>query len=259
MDPDVAFRMELRRLLHALHLLDFRQDLDEQAGFIQQFKGAARVAFRKHFEDLIADAFAADLVDLRCEFTNRGKGIGLDLVAETRSKANGAKHAEFVFRKAEFRSADGADDAALKVGLAADEVQNFAGDGIKQEAVDGEVAALNVEPGFRRKLDSIRMAAVRIGAVTAIGGNLNGVVVARSIFAVVEHGDEDDAELRSNGVGPGEDAHDFIRTGGGGNVIVRGFAPEQQITHTAADEMGRVAVVAQNADEARSFPGFFRC
>ena len=102
------------------------------------------------------------------------------------------------------------------------------------------------------------MAAVRVGAVTAVGGDLDGVVVARSIFTVVEHGDKDNAKLRANSISFGEQAHYFIRAGGGGDIIVRRFAPEQQITDTAANQIGRVAVIAQNADQASSFPGFFR-
>ena len=52
--------MKLRRLLHAFHLFDFWQDLRQQAGFIQQFKGTASGAFSEHLHDFIANALAAD-------------------------------------------------------------------------------------------------------------------------------------------------------------------------------------------------------
>ena len=63
MDPDVALGMELRRLLDALHPCDFRQNLDEEAGFVEQFEGAAGVAFGEHPGELVANAFAADRMD----------------------------------------------------------------------------------------------------------------------------------------------------------------------------------------------------
>ena len=45
---NVAFRMKLWWLLNPLHGGDFRQDLLQQASFIEQKKGAARVSFGQH-------------------------------------------------------------------------------------------------------------------------------------------------------------------------------------------------------------------
>ena len=51
----------------ALHAGDFRQDLDEQIGFVQQPEGAAGAAFGEHFGQLVAHALAADGVNARRE------------------------------------------------------------------------------------------------------------------------------------------------------------------------------------------------
>src|SRR6185437_3317748 len=137
----------------------------------------------------------ADLMDLWSELANGGKGLGFDLVADAGGEADGAKHTQLVFRKTKLGRADGADQAVFEIGLAANIIEHLDGDGIEQEAVDGEVAALNVEPRFRGILDAIRMATIRVGSIAAIGGNLDGVVVANSISTISEDGDEYDAEL----------------------------------------------------------------
>ena len=67
MNEDIALGMKLRRLLHAFHARDLRQHLAQQAGFVQQLEGPPRMAFGQHLGELIADALARYLVDLRGE------------------------------------------------------------------------------------------------------------------------------------------------------------------------------------------------
>ncbi len=59
MDEDIALGMKLRGLGHPFHAADFRQHLDEEISFIQQFEGAACAAFGEHLGELIANALAA--------------------------------------------------------------------------------------------------------------------------------------------------------------------------------------------------------
>ena len=54
--PHVAFGMELRRLLDALHARDFRQELRKKLRFVEQLKGAARGAFSEKFGQLVSNA-----------------------------------------------------------------------------------------------------------------------------------------------------------------------------------------------------------
>ena len=58
-DPDVAFGMELGRLLDALHGGDLGQDVGQQAGLVQQFEAAARAAFGQDADQFVADALGA--------------------------------------------------------------------------------------------------------------------------------------------------------------------------------------------------------
>ena len=145
-----------------------------------------------------------------------------------------------------------------KIFAAADVVQHFAGIRIEQQAVDGKVAALHVEARVFGELNFIRMATVRVSAVTAEGCNFNGVVVRHAILIIATHWDKHDAELRAHSKGLWENPDDFIRRGRCGNVIVGGFAVEQQVTHTAADEIGGVSVFAQRKGDASGFNRFGR-
>ena len=47
-DPDVAFRVKLWRLLHAVHADGFGHDLLQEAGGIEKLEGSAGVAFGEH-------------------------------------------------------------------------------------------------------------------------------------------------------------------------------------------------------------------
>jgi hypothetical protein len=49
-----------------------------------------------------------------------------------------------------------------------------------------------------------------------------------------------------------------LRRSGGGNVIVGGFAIEQQVAHAAADEIGGVSVFAQRVRDTGGFNRFVR-
>ena len=89
--PHITFRMELWRLLHALHLFDLGYHLVKQARLVQQLEGAARLAFSEHFENLVADALAADLMNLRGQFPDSSEGPWLDFVAEPGGEAHRAQ------------------------------------------------------------------------------------------------------------------------------------------------------------------------
>ena len=109
----IAFGMELRRLLHALHRRNFRQHMLEQAAFIQQKKRTPPVAFRQHAGQFIAHPLARHNLDLLRQFLHGRKRRRLDRVFEPRREAHGAQHAQLVFRKPLLRIADRADDSRL--------------------------------------------------------------------------------------------------------------------------------------------------
>jgi hypothetical protein len=111
--------MELRRLLDALHPSDFGKHFSEEAGFIQKFKGSARMAFNEHFGQLVAHSLAADGSGFGSQAAHGGSRCGVQLEAEAGSEAHGAQHAQMVFFKAQFGLADGANDAGFEVGQSA--------------------------------------------------------------------------------------------------------------------------------------------
>ena len=129
MDPDVTFGVELRRLLDTFHPGDFRKDLDEEVGVVEEFEGAARMAFGEHLGQLFADALAADGVDAGGELAHGGESGGFDLESEAGGEADGAKQAKLVFFEALFGSADGANDAGIEIVEAADVVEQTCADG----------------------------------------------------------------------------------------------------------------------------------
>ena len=197
-DPDVALGVELRRLVDAFHARDFRQDFGEQAGFVEQFEGAAGMAFGEHLGELVAHALAADGVVLGARARIAAAVAGSSLKPKRAAKRTARSMRRWSSSKRSSRAADGADDAGFEVGDAADVVDEsrFA-DGpwkvsfgssesrpgklwlsfgtilrIEQEAVDGEVAAPDVFFGADGVADGVGMAAVGVGAVGAEGGDL---------------------------------------------------------------------------------------
>src|SRR6185312_14161467 len=100
------------------------------------------MAFGEHFCEFVADALARNLMNLRRELLDGVKGFRFNRVMEARGEADGAQHAKLVFGETLGGIADGADDFCVEIAASADEVEDFVGDGIEEQAVDGEVATL---------------------------------------------------------------------------------------------------------------------
>ncbi len=208
-DPDVALGMVLGGLLDAVHPDGLREDLGEQAGYIEEFEGMAGVAFREHPGEFVADALVADLGDVAGLLLDGGKGAWLDLEPQAGGETDRAEHAELVFGEAGDGVADGADDAGGEVGLTVDKVEGggcsvgvlVIQERIEEHAVDGEVAAEHIFAGVGGEADRVGAAAVGVGAIVAEGGDLDGgAVVATGITASFAT-DEDDAEVGAYGEG----------------------------------------------------------
>src|SRR5260370_39790551 len=125
------------------------------------------MAFDQHLGEFVAHSFARDLVNLRRKLLDGGHGCGLDGVLEARGEAHSAQHSQLVFSKTQRGVADSADDFRFQVLLSADVVQNFVIQRIKQQAVDGEVAALHVFAKIAPEAEQVRMAAVTVSNVEA--------------------------------------------------------------------------------------------
>jgi hypothetical protein len=250
--PDVALGVELWRLGDSAQTDDFGKDLGQEAEVEEQRKAAVRATLGEDSGELVADAFCADLGDL-CGVAADGGGCdGIDLEVETGGKTDSTQHAELIFGEAKARIADGADDAGGEVIAAVDEVDgggggvagSVVGEGIEEQAIDGEVAAEDIFAGVGGEANGVGTAAIGVGAVVAEGGNFSDDVLFIEWLA-----DKDDAEVRAHGEGFGEERDDLAWSGGGGDIEVHGRDAQQQIAHAAAGEEGLVTRFAQTADE----------
>src|SRR5215471_6092969 len=159
--------MKLRWLLNALHAFDFGQDLLQQTSVVEKLECSPRAPLGKHLQDLVADALTADLMNLWREFADRSKRAGVNLIAKASSKADSPQHAQFVFRKSLAGIADSTDDFALQVFAPAHIVEHFLCERIKQQTIDGEVAALYIHSCLAAEFNLIRMTAVSVTAIAA--------------------------------------------------------------------------------------------
>ena len=258
--------MKLGRLLDAVHAVHLGQHLVQQSGAVEQLEGAARVAFGEHLGQLVADALAAHLLNARRQALDGGEGFRLDGVAEARGEAHRAQHAQLVLGEAALRIADGADDAGLQVVAAADKIEHaIVVQRVHQQAVDGEVAALHVLLRVFGVADAVGMASVGVGAVVAEGRDLDVVrmlgrngrwrrlvwvpnpsfLCLAGSFQRYQH----NAELRADGVGLREDAHDLRRRGIGGDIVIGGGDAEQRVADAASGEISLEAAVAKLAND----------
>src|SRR5579859_7259522 len=103
--------MELRRLCDSFHARDLRQQLAQQARFIEQLKGAPRGALREHFRQLVAQSLLRHLTDFSRAFDDGRARGSLDYVAKTRRETDSANQAQFVFVESELGVANRANNA----------------------------------------------------------------------------------------------------------------------------------------------------
>ena len=78
----------------------------------------------------------------------------------------------------------------------------------------------------------------RNSRVAAKGGDFDFVAVA---------GNKNDAELRADSEAVGKKLHDALGSSVGGDVVIGGLAPEQEVAHTAADQQGLVAIAMERS------------
>ena len=131
------------------------------------------MAFDEHFGQLVAHTLAGNLMDPGSQLLDRAECLRLDGVTEPRGKAHRAQHAQLVFGETQSRIADGADDFGSQILLPADVVENFVRYGIEQQAVDSEVAALDIFPSALAEAHPIGVTAVAVADVRTESGDFN--------------------------------------------------------------------------------------
>lgn len=139
--------------------------------------------------------------------------------------------------------ADHTHDASLKVGKAFGVVNELVGNGVVEQAVDGEVPSLGILLGRTEKVVS------------------RGEIVAVFIFAQVatKSGDlelrvlsahQHQAKALADNVGAVNGVPHLIRFGVGGNVEVFGMNAQEQVANAAADQIGGMAPFLEGADNS---------
>ncbi len=96
------------------------------------------------------------------------------------------------------------------------------------------------------------MAAVGVAEVGAESGNFDEAGMRGGNFfgrREIRLGNQDDAELGADSVGLGEDAHNFVGCGAGGDVVVGRLAMKEEIADATSGEIGQMALVAQGAED----------
>src|ERR1700676_753980 len=126
MNPHIPLGMVFRRLWHTFRGGDFRKNCLQQMSCIEQFEGPASFSSRKHLCEFIANAFGGNGLNFPSVPLHCLQGCGLDAVCESSGKADRAQHTKLVFLEAKRRFANGSNDAAREVYLAADKTTNFA-------------------------------------------------------------------------------------------------------------------------------------
>ena len=144
---------------------------------------------------------------------------GVDRKIEAGGEADGAEHAQVVLAEPRVGVADGADHAALQILASFDEVQNLATVRVHHEAVDGEIAALNVLARIALEMDQRGTAAVGVVVVAAERGDLH-------LGEDIAH--QDYPEVGTDSAGAREQIHDAVGPCVGGDVEVFGFAPSSR-------------------------------
>jgi len=233
---DVAFGMELRRLLDAVHGRDIGQHLSEQTAAVEQVEPDLRLVGRQDQVQLVADALGADRADRFRRRADRFPGRRFDPEVEPRGEADGAQEPKAILGEAFGRAADRAQHLRVEVGLAPDVIDQPFGHRIVEKAVDGEVAPLRVL--LRRgEADRFGTAAVLIGAILPEGGDL---VVA------IAHQHAEDAERLAGEIGHArEKALHLLGPRAGGDVVVLRLPAEEPVADAAPGEIGDVALALQ--------------
>ena len=194
----------------------------------------------ENFYEFIADALGAHSGDLRRSLEQGPPSFGFDFESQRGRESNAADEPQFVLGEASAGIADAAKDARSEVRLAADEVEDLAGEGIEEKAINREIPPSRIALGVRER-HGLRVASITIGPVGAEGGDLK-------FSPVFQH--DDHPELRSDRHRAREEFLDFFRTRARGDVDVVRFLAEKPVANTAAREERLMARCAQTLDEA---------
>src|SRR5262249_5813272 len=118
---------------------------------------------------------------------------------------------------------------------------DFLEDGLEKEAVDSEIAPLSICLSVA-KADVFGMAAILV-----IGFGAEG----RDLKVMTAFDDDDNAEFAAHGDSVGEERFNLVGQGGGNDIVIAGFAAEEEIADAATDPKGDKAGGLEMPDNTR--------
>ena len=166
-------------------------------------------------------------------FVDGPGGAPLNLAAKAGRKPQRPHHPQAVLLETLVRLTHAADQSGPDILRAAEGVVQIAPQ-IHGDGVHGEIPAGQILRQMGDKTHIVRPAAVGIGSLRAVGGDLVRL-------ALRQHGDSAMLQSRLNDPLSGKAAFRLLRAGGGADVPVVGRHPPQQIPHAAAHQVGFVA------------------
>jgi len=209
-------------------------------------EGRAGVAALADAIELLGDARGGAARD-----EGRGGGGGVedrlvDREAEAGGELDRAQQAHRIFAQALVGVADGLEHAPLDVREPADVIDDLVGDRVVEEAIDREVAALGVLEGGPEGVGADDEARVVGGHLLIVGeptkrGDLEDL--RADVYVCEAEAPPDDAAAAA------EDALELLGASVGRDVEVLGAAPQQEVPHAAADEVGLEAVSLELLDD----------
>lgn len=221
----------------------FGPQMGQQAADLEHFEGLGGVWVGPQQAEFLSYAFGADVDDPGGQLLDGVECIGIELEAEPDGEPDGSEHAEVIFLEPGGGLADGSDDLALEVIESTDVVEDLILEGVVEESVDGEIAALGVLSG-RAELDGVGVSAVGVGFIAAEGGDFD-------VTGRFGSQDGDNAEGGPDGQSAAvtEDLSDLFGGSAGSDVIIVGAASEELIADAPAGQDGLVAGLGEPADQ----------
>ena len=237
--------------------MQLRGDRLEQPELGQRPKSLFRRAGAQNLVVLLQQPRRRALGDLVPVRPDRGEDQRIDAEVEACGERHRAQHSHRVLAQPDFRIANRPDDPGLEIFESADVVDDREIRDVVDQGVDGEVAAKGVL--FGRAECVVVMNQVLALRRRRIG---RGNAVLHDLFArcdlAAKRSDLDDlgAELDVRQSEPAaddpavaEELLDLIRVRRCPDVEIFGTAPEQQIAHTAANQVGNVIVLPQSIED----------
>ena len=212
----------------------------------QPLEAGHRVSGQQQFLHLVEHARGRHVFEKRRQFADRRARLRVDMKAKLGGKAHRAQHAHRVFAIAQARIADDTHGFRLHVLVAAVVIEHRQLGGVEIHGVAGEVAPRGVLLAVAKNVVA-QHAAVLVSLAARAGAE------GRDFHGLLAEHDVNDLEAASDQAGAAEKLVHFLRVGVGGDVEILWFDAKQQVAHSAAHDVGLVALCLQRlADLART-------